>query len=747
VESKVQASHLERGAVVYVRQSTFVQVERNRESTARQYDLAVRAQELGWREEQVVVIDEDQGRSGATGEGRSGFARVMSEVALGRVGIVLAIEASRLARNNADWQRLIWFCSLTDTLLGDQDGLYDPSHLDDRMVLGLKGTISELEWHTIRKRLREAALNKARRGELRVTLPAGYEWQEESNEIELTPDRRVSDALRLVFDKFDELGSTRQVAVWLRENHIELPRRDVRQPRGPIRWIEANRSAVYDILTHPAHAGAYAHGRRRTVRQIDADGTVRTRAVELPREEWSVLIRDHHPGLIDWRRYEQIQKRLMENRTTRSGPGPVREGEALLQGLAYCGRCGRRMAVAYNGRGRRFGQFLCRRDWEDRGSSFFCQTLGGRRIEKAVVDLFLDAVEPAGVEVALRALESIQQEQEQLAGHWRQRIEHAEYEAELARGRYEAVDVANRLVSVELERRWNEALASAREVRREAEEHLSCMLRELSEIERQRVLRMSHDVRQIWTAPTTTPRDRKRLLRSVLERVVLTPQEHSVRISVEWKGGQVSELEVERKRRGEPTRVTDEEVVGLVRKLAVEGGLDDSQIARVLIKGNKRTAAGLTFTKLRVRSVRRQYQIPRGRGHPAGGPSFTAEQAAVELGVSSRTIHAWLRDGLLRGEQLMPGAPWRIVLDEQTRRRLAGEDVPAGWVGLDQAARRLGVSKQTVSSWVKCGKLQAVRVARGRRKGWRIRVDSTGSEKQLSIGLTELPAKGRGGAV
>ena len=736
MESKVQPSHLARNAVVYVRQSTFVQVERNRESTGRQYDLVSRAQELGWRDEQVVVIDEDQGRSAETSEGRSGFARVMSEVALGQIGIVLAIEASRLARNNADWQRLIWFCSLTETLLGDQDGLYDPSLLDDRMVLGLKGTISELEWHTIRKRLREAALRKAGRGELKIPLPAGYEWHD-GDGIQLTPDQQVTDALRLVFDKFDELGSARQVALWMQEHDMKLPRRDVTRPGGPVRWNETTRGSVGDVLTHPVSAGAYVYGRRRTVRQIDPDGSVRKHTVALGREEWTVLLQDNHPGLIDWQRYERIEKRLMENRTGRPGPGPVREGAALLQGLVYCGRCGRRMAVAYNGRGRRFGQFLCRRDWENRGSSYFCQTLGGRRIETAVIDLVLDAVEPAGVEVALRALESIQQDQDQLAAHWHQRIERTDYEAELARKRYEAVDVANRLVSAELERRWNEALAAAGQVRREAEEHLRSLQRDLSDLERQRIVHMSHDVRRIWSAPTTKPRDRKRVLRSVLERVVVTATDHQVEVSVHWRGGQVSELEVERKRRGEPTLMTDKEVVELVRKLAVEGGLDDTQAARVLIKRNMRTATGLTFTQRRVQTVRNQYQIPRGTGHPTVGPSFTAQQAAAELSVSPQTIHAWLDAGVLRGEQVMPGAPWRIVLDADTRRRLAGEDAPAGWVGLEQAARRLGVSKQTVSTWVKSGKLEAVRVARGNRKGWRIRVDSTGCEKQLSLDLTK----------
>lgn len=735
MESKIQSTHLGRSAVVYVRQSTFVQVETNRESTRRQYDLRSRAEELGWSGEQVMVIDEDQGRSGEMSEGRSGFSRLMSEVALGQVGIVLAVEASRLARNNADWQRLIWFCSLTETLLGDQDGLYDPSHLDDRMVLGLKGTISELEWHTIRRRLREAALSKAGRGELEIALPAGYQWQ--GGRIELTPDRQVADALRLVFEKFDDLGSARQVTLWLRDRQIQLPRRVPAAPKDSLCWRDATRDIVSDILTHPVYAGAYAYGRRRTVREIQTDGTVKKRTVELPREEWEVLIRDHHLGLIDWARYEQIERRLAGNRPTRSGPGPAREGAALLQGLVHCGRCGRRMAVAYSGRGRRFGQFLCRREQDQRGSESFCQTLGGRRIETAVVELVLDAVEPAAIEVALHALKSLQHEQEQVARHWQQRIEQAEYEAELARGRYEAVDVTHRLVSAELERRWNDALERTREVRREAEQQLQSALRELSELEQRRILRVARDVRRIWSAPTTSARDKKRVLRSVLERIVLTPGQSTVDIRVEWKGGQVSQLAVKRLRRGAATCVTDQEVVDLVHALARDGGFDDTQIARVLIKKNLRTATGLPFTKRRVQSVRAQYEIPQGRGCATDEPRYTAEQAAEELGVSSQTIHSWLREGLLAGDQITPGAPWSIALDEATRRRLAGRIAPAGWVGLAEAAHQLGVSKQTVSTWVKSGKLEAVRVARGRRKGWRINVSSTTCGAQSSLDWTK----------
>jgi Recombinase/Helix-turn-helix domain/Resolvase, N terminal domain len=665
----------------------------------------------------------------------------MSEVALGRVGIVLAIEASRLARNNADWQRLVWFCSLTETLLGDQDGLYDPSRLDDRMVLGLKGTISELEWHTIRKRLLEARVNKARRGELKGVVPAGFEWCHGSR-LEITPDRQVADALRLVFDKFDDLGSARQVALWLREQAVKLPRREMDKPGGGIRWIEATSHAVYQILRHPIYAGAYVDGRRQTVRRIELDGSVRTRDRERGRGDWMILIRDHHAGLIDWQRFERIQRRLAENRTKPIEPGPVREGGALLQGLAYCGLCGRRMGVAYCGTGRRFGQFLCKRSVEQRGSEFFCQTLGGRRVEQAVVELFLEAVAPAGVEVALKALAALQQEQEETTRYWRQSVDRAVYEAELACERYESVDAANRLVAAELERRWNEALAHVDEVRVEAEKRLASLMRELSEIERAQVRRMSEDVKKFWPAAATTPRDRKRLLRAVIERVVLTALDHSIKVAVEWKGGEVSEIEVSRRRRGEPVLWTDTELVDLVRRLAVEDGLDDTQIARVLIRQGLRTATGLTFTKLRVQSVRQQYNIARSSGmRESGEPLYTAEEAARELDVSSQTIHHWLRSGLLRGKQAAAGAPWRIALDEETCHRLAGRDAPEGWVGLEEAARRLGVCKQSVANWVNAGKLQAVRVALGRRWGWRIRVESTGLEKQRPFNWTESPTQ------
>jgi excisionase family DNA binding protein len=734
VSPKVQPTHLERVAVVYVRQSTYFQVEKHRESALLQYNLAEFAQRLGWRSDQVVIIDEDQGHSGATTHQRAGFARLMSEVGLSKVGIVLAFEASRLARNNADWQRLIWFCSLTETLLGDQDGVYDPSLLDDRMVLGLKGTISELEWHTIRRRMRQAALAKAGRGELQIRLPAGLQWHELGG-IHFTADERVNHALRTVFDKFKDLGSARQVALWMRDHGIQLPRTEKRNAQH-VHWVDATGHAVCDVLKNPFYAGAYVYGRRRTTRRIEADGSVRTQSRHVAQQEWMIVIPEHHEGFVSWKEYEQIRRRLAENYTKGGlGPqGPARNGVALLQGLAYCGRCGRRMSVAYPAKSkRRFGQFVCRALWKERGAQFFCQVFGGIRIEKLVVEMFLDAIQPAGVEVALLALEGIRQQQQVVARHWQQRIEHAEYEAHHARAHYEAVDPANRLVAANLERQWNEALAAVEQTRREAELQLERATHELTEFERRRIEQMARNVGRIWTAPTTTPRDQKRLLRAAIERVVLSAAEHHVEVAVEWKGGEVTKATVERRRRGEPTCLTDTEVVELVRRLAADG-FDDTQIARVLSRRGMRTATGLTFTRRRVQSIRVSRNIPSGTTRPRRAEdALTVEQAAAQLGVCGRTVHEWLQTGLLRGTQSMPGAPWQVELDQDTRRKLTAQDAPPGWVGLTEAARRLGVSKQTVASWVKSGRLEAVRVTRGRRPGWRIRVDSAELQRQRTL--------------
>jgi len=732
ISDRIQDGHLQRRALVYVRQSTFLQVAQHQESAYRQYNLRERALALGWAADQVEVIDEDQGRTGATTYGRTGFAQLMSEVALGAVGIVLALESSRLARNNADWQRLVWFCGLTETLLGDHERVYDPSLLDDRMVLGLRGTISELEWHTIRKRMSQAARSKAERGALEIALPAGLQW--EAGQIRLCDDASVVDALKLVFATFDQVGSARQAALHLGDAGVKLPRRATPHS-STIRWVEPSAHCVYDILRQPQYAGAYVFGKKKTIRQIESDGSVRTREVAVGRDAWPVCIVGHHEGLIDWNRFERIQRQLSDNVSNfkTNQAGAAREGAALLQGLAYCGKCGLRMTVAYAGTGQRFAQFHCRRAWDQRGTKHYCQVLGGRRIEAAVVELFLQAIEPAGLEVALQATATLQREHAQLAEHWRQRIERAKYEAVRAQERYELVDARNRLVAAQLERRYNDALAEVQQLEQQAAAHLRRAHERLGEAEQLRVRRLAQDVAQIWQAPTTTHRDRKRLLRAALDRVLINAAERVIDVQVHWKGGQVDALQLPRARRGDPVATTDDKVVALIRTLVADG-LDDTQIARVAARQGLHTATGLSFTKRRVQTIRSQYGIPRGiTKDDTDGPLFTAEQAARQLGISSQTVHQWLSTGLLTGRQAAPGAPWRIVLDEQTRARLAGHHAPEGWVGLAEAARRLGVSKQTVSTWVKQRKLQAVRVTKGRRQGWRICVDSTGLDKQQPL--------------
>jgi excisionase family DNA binding protein len=538
----------------------------------------------------------------------------------------------------------------------------------------------------------------------------------------------------MVFDKFDELGSANQVALWLRDHRVRLPRKSRSRGVGAntIQWIQPNPSAVLGFLVHPIYAGAYVYGRRRTVRQIDPDGTVRSRSVAVKRGDWMVMIKHHHEGLISWERFEYHQQRLMDNYTKAGLPTAkaTRDGSALLQGLVYCGKCGRRMSVSYHTHG--CAQLVCRQSWSDAQAQAYCQVVGERRIAESIVRLVLQALQPAGVEVALRALQGLEQDRMKLSAHWDQCIERAEYEAHLARQRYEQVDPANRLVAAELERRWNGSLEAVSRVRQQAAEQVGKLARELSDEDTERVRRMAENIERFWAEPTTTVRDKKRLLRAAIERVVITGADETVRVQVEWKGGEITELSERRPRRGNQGPVTDAEVVDLVRQLACE--LDDMQIARVLHRRGLKTATGLTFTKRHVQSIRAAHQIACPARRPAATEqTFTAEQAARELGVSSTTIHEWLSAGLLKGRQIAPGAPWRIVVDQATRDKLAGNQAPEGWVDLEQAAARLAVSKQTVITWVKQGKLRAVRVAKGRRSGWRIRVDSPDLVRQREL--------------
>ena len=457
--AKITASHLSRQAIVYLRQSSAAQVENNRESTDRQYALAAKARELGWPADRIVVIDEDLGLSGSGFVARSGFARLTAEVALARVGLVLGLEVSRLARNNADWHRLIELGGLTDTLIGDADGIYHPALFNDRLLLGLKGAMSEAELHVLRARLNGGIRNKAARGELRRGLPVGFVWGEADGEVRFHPDEAVVAAIRNVFASFAQTGSARRVWLWFRSEGLTFP---LQMHQGAeIRWVEASYTAIHHVLTNPVYAGAYAYGKSRRETMLNASGVRRKRVRKLPRSEWQVLIPDHHPGFIDWRTYEANQDRIAKN--TRPGPhkagGAVREGSALLQGLAACGHCGRRLHTHYRGRSSAPG-YHCPGKILVEGRGVYCLNIGGVQIDEAVARAFIAALEPAKLAATVAAAERLEADRETSLRQWRLGVERASYEASRAERRYRAVDPDNRLVARGLEREWEERLSA-----------------------------------------------------------------------------------------------------------------------------------------------------------------------------------------------------------------------------------------------------------------------------------------------
>jgi excisionase family DNA binding protein len=721
---KITETHRRRRAVVYVRQSTPTQVREHGESRARQYRLRERAIELGWPEAQVAVVDGDLGRSGVSAEGRIGFRELVAEVGLGQVGLVLALEVSRLARSSADWHQLLDLCALTGTLIADSDGIYSPQDFNDRLLLGLKGTMSEAELHLIRSRLDGGLRNKAERGELGTSLPVGLD-RDEDGRIVLSPDEQVCHAIARVFELWRRLGSARQVVTELVTEGQKLPRRRVGERR--VRWARASYAAVHDFLTNPAYAGAFVFGRSRQLKQLDGAGRVRRRTVELPLEEWSVCLPEHHPGYVSWQEYLATRERLRANvRPRGEGGGAAREGQALLQGLARCGRCGRRMQVAYSGNGGRVVRYACVRGHQLHATERACQSLGGLRVDRAVAEAFLEAVTPAGVRASAGAIEELELQHAERLGGQRLALERAEFEAERARRQFDACEPEHRLVARTLERRLEQALAEVERERRQLTSLEQARPAPLTAEERRALARLARDLPRLWHAKTTTDRDRKELLRALLSEVIVTVREPErlAELELVWEGGARSELQVRLNRRGPERHRTDEDTVALIRRLAQHHS--DRQIAAILAKQGRRTGTGLPFTEPRVRYVRHAAGIPAAPPPDPDGEVVTIAEAAARLGVSTSTIRRWLREGLLPAEQSTPHAPWRIRLTDEVRRRFVA-DVPDGFVPLAEAAKRLGVARQTVLHKVQRGELRAVQVTQGRRKGLRIQVSGNGA--------------------
>jgi DNA invertase Pin-like site-specific DNA recombinase len=654
---KLTSKRLSRRAIVYVRQSSPGQVLHHQESQRRQYELADRARELGFKD--VVVIDDDLGRSGSGLVERPGFQRLVGEVCAGDVGAIFCIEASRLARNGRDWHHLIELCGMTGAVIVDPDGIYDPAIVNDRLLLGLKGTMSEFELNLLRQRSFEAIRQKAARGELRFCLPVGYLWTAHGK-VEMDPDQRVQQALRLVFSKITELGSVRQVLLWFRRERVELPMRVFESPGGQTVWELPVYNSVLKLVTNPMYAGAYVFGKTR-VRTTVVEGRARkTAGHRKPQSEWTVLLRDHHPGYISWEQYERNQAMIAANAhmKSRMQPKAGRGGKALLSGLLRCRRCGRMLGVSYGGKQRTVARYHCKGAHINHGEEW-CISFGSLRTDQAVAEELLRAIGGNAVEAALEAAENIRHQREQRRHTLELELQQSRYEARLSARRYEAVDPDNRLVAAELEARWNAALSKVRTLEDglgqfDADAKLPAIP------DKEVLLSLAQDLPAVWNAPNTDMRLKQRIVRILVREIVadVDQEKNEIVLLIHWAGGRHSELRVKKNEPGKHRLCTSTEAVEIVRQMA--GKFSDEQIAGTLNRLKLRTGAGNHWNELRVASLRWYHTLPSYDPQSEPKDMLTLEETADQLGVSPTSVRRMIRHKLLPASQVVPSAPWQI---------------------------------------------------------------------------------------
>jgi len=637
---------------VYLRQSTASQVKNNRESQRLQYALVERARELGWQEAQI--IDEDLGISG-NGVQRDGFDRLLRDVCQGRIGAIFSVEASRLARNGREWHTLLEFCIVVDVLLIDAQTIYDPKRTDDRLLLGMKGTFSEVESATFRERAQSAIKQKAQRGELIQRVPIGY-VKAPDDRIEKNPDTRIRAAIELIFQKFAELGSVRQVYFWLSQQHIEHPVACGTEAEQQIVWQPTRYHAVLSVLKNPTYAGAYAYGRSRTVTRI-GDGQKRVvRQLRRKREDWAVLIRDHHEGYITWDVYENNQTLIAHNENARGGAvrGSIKRGEALLAGLLRCGHCGARLLAQYPRPAvirYQCSGYILNRDHA------CCVMFGGLRADQQVAQQLLQCLTPLGVAAALEAIGQVRGEQDARVRHQELALEQARYEVTRARRQYDAVDATNRLVAAELERRWNEALKTQSQLESELEALRRERPQSLDKMIEGELLALSRDIPRLWDHPLSTPEHKKRILRIALKEIIATSEENTIRLVLHWQGGDHTEIRLQKNGRGQHRFVTETEIVETVRALArIE---PDARIASILNKNGRRSAHGQAWTARLICSLRHNHSIAvyeEGERHARG--EMSVGEAARAFNVTPTTVLRMIRLKQLPATQACANAPW-----------------------------------------------------------------------------------------
>lgn len=671
---KVQGQHRDRLAVVYVRQSTLQQLVRHQESTRLQYGLVDRALGLGWPRAQVLVIDDDQGKSGTTAAGRPGFQRLVAEVGLNHVGLVLGVEMSRLARSCRDWHQLLEICGLFGTLIGDLDGIYDPTDYNDRLLLGLKGTLSEAELHVLKQRMMAGKRAKAERGELGMPVPMGY-VRRPSGETILDPDAQAQATIALIFEQFERYGTINGVLQYLVRHQIQLPHRvrlGLRQ--GDLEWHRPNRTTLSNLLHHPIYAGAYAYGRRPTDPRRQQPGRPATgRRVATP-DRCAVLLKDRLPAYISWAQFECNQARLAANQAT--GLGPIRSGPSLLSGLVICGRCGLRMAAAYNNSGGRL-RYDCSRMAVDYGEPR-CQSLVGHGLDEWVSAQVLRALEPAALEISLRVADDLEAERRHLHRHWQQRLERAQYQVERAARQYQAVEPEHRLVARTLERQWEEALAAEAALRADHARFQAEQPAVLTAEERAAIRRLATEIPALWHAPTTTAADRQAIVRQLVERVVVTVHGESERVDaqIHWFGGYGTQTTLIR-----PVARLDQlsyypQLTARVTVLHAAGHGPTAMAAQLNAEGWHPAKRCETFNAAMVGDLQVRLGLrspPPAAAVPHRGPDeWTLAELAHRLDMPQPTLFVWLRRGRLRGRQVPHAARslWLIHADAQELEQL-----------------------------------------------------------------------------
>ena len=666
---KITPDHLGRGAAVYVRQSTMGQVVGNTESRRRQYALVETARAVGFAS--VAVIDDDLGRSGSGLTERPGFQKLVAAVCAGGIGAVFCIEASRLARNGRDWHHLIDLCALAGALVVDPDGVYDPRLVNDRLLLGLKGTMSEYELSLLRQRGLAARDSKARRGELRFTLPPGYCWSE-AGRIEIDPDERVGDAIRLLFAKFRELGSARQVFLWARQAALQLPVVVRNLAAHRLQWQPPAYHTVLQVLQNPIYAGAYAFGRT-SQRTKAVEGRARTTSGHRkPMSSWSVLRRDNHEGYISWARFEENQTMILENAhmQRRASRKSARGGRALLTGLVRCGRCGRMMRVFYGMRSGHAHRYQCRGDDAHVGAGLRVG-IGGVRVDRAVAAKILEAVSDRAVEAAILAADRVAQGVRDVRQAVARELEEARSEAALAARRYDLVDPAKRHVARELEARWNAALERVAQLERRLA-GLEADAASRPRIDRDALMGLAHDLPAAWNAPTTDARTKQRLTHMLVEEVVIDLDDaaNEAVVVVHWVGGRHTELRVPRVRTGRHPADRRPGSVEVVRKLG--GQWPDRELAVTMNRMRCKSADGESWTTVRVRELRERLGV--AAFDPAeGAETISADAAASRLGICIGSVHRLIREGILPASQPMPSAPWKVPVEAlETEAVMAG---------------------------------------------------------------------------